>query len=64
LWFIRNELMTAMAFKRGEQLAHQEITAISKLFDELLPEARGYKRIAGRFRVIGIGSTVSKHPTP
>ncbi len=43
LWYVRSELMAAIAFERGEQCALIEIAAISHLFDDLLPEARSYK---------------------
>ena len=48
LWYIRSDLMTALAFTRGEQQAQQEIGTISKMFDQLLPEARSYKQMGER----------------
>lgn len=46
LWYVRSDLMAAIAHERGEASARQELDAISRLFDGLLPEFRSYLKSA------------------
>jgi len=40
LWYLRTDLMAAIASQRGEAEARNVITEISRLFEGLIPEAR------------------------
>lgn len=44
LWYSRSELMAAISAERGEEFARQAMSGISRLFEGLLPEARGQGR--------------------
>ncbi len=39
LWFLRPELLMALATRCGEQAAHQMVDEISAMFDGLLPKS-------------------------
>lgn len=39
LWFLRPDLLMAVAARSGEQAAHQVIDEISDMFDGLLPQS-------------------------
>jgi len=43
LWFLRPELLMAVATRCGEQAAHQVIDEISAMFDGLLPKSLNAK---------------------
>ncbi len=43
LWYVRSDLMTALAGEWGETLAQQKMAMLSRLFEGLLPEARNYR---------------------
>ena len=47
LWYTRGELMAALSAERGEKFAQQAMAGISRLFEGLLPEARGQGRARG-----------------
>ena len=47
LWYTRGELMAALSAERGEKFAQQAMAGILKLFEGLLPEARGQGRARG-----------------
>lgn len=53
LWYARSDLMTALASERGETFAHENIAAISGLFEGLLPQALRYDPRAGSQRTNG-----------
>ncbi|WP_332815725.1 hypothetical protein [Ramlibacter sp.] len=38
LWFLRGEMMAVLSRSRGEALALEQISEISEMFDDLLPE--------------------------
>ncbi len=40
LWYLRGDIMTLLAETLGESVATQRLTAITKLFDGLLPAAQ------------------------
>lgn len=39
LWFLRPELLTALAARSGEQAAHEVLDEISAMFEGLLPKS-------------------------
>ncbi len=39
LWFLRPELLMALAARSGEQAAHEIVDEISAMFDGLLPKS-------------------------
>ncbi|MEO8858021.1 MAG: hypothetical protein ABI343_13645 [Burkholderiaceae bacterium] len=43
LWYIRSDLMAAIATARGEVWAHAEMRVVTELFSGLLPESRTYR---------------------
>ena len=43
LWYVRSDLMTALAGEWGETLAQQKMAVLSRMFEGLLPEARRYR---------------------
>jgi len=43
LWYVRSELMVALADERGEVFAQQRLAEVSQMFRGLLPEARHYR---------------------
>ena len=43
LWYVRSDLMTALASEWGETLAQQKMAVLSRMFEGLLPEARRYR---------------------
>ncbi len=44
LWFVRTDMMTALAAELGEAAAREKIDALSALFDGLLPKGLSYQR--------------------
>ena len=40
LWYLRSDLMSAIAAESGEAVARQQVASITKLFVGLIPEAR------------------------
>ena len=44
LWYARSDIMTALSSEWGETVAQEKITALTLLFDGLLPEARSYQQ--------------------
>ena len=43
LWYVRSDLMAALANAQGEELARQRLDDVSRLFKGLLPEAQSYR---------------------
>ena len=43
LWYARSDLMHALAGEWGETVAQKKIAVLTRLFEGLLPEARGYR---------------------
>ncbi|MEO8857250.1 MAG: hypothetical protein ABI343_09705 [Burkholderiaceae bacterium] len=43
LWYVRSDLMTAIASERGETFAQEKIAGISALFEGLLPQSFRYR---------------------
>lgn len=43
LWYTRSDLMTVLASERGEAFAQEKISAISSLFEGLLPQSLKYR---------------------
>ena len=41
LWYVRSDLMAALAGEWGETVAQEKIAVLTRLFEGLLPEARG-----------------------
>ena len=44
LWYVRTDMMTALAAELGEAAAREQIDALSALFEGLLPRGLSYQR--------------------
>ena len=48
LWFLRPELLMALAVRSGEQAAHRALDEISAMFDGLLPQGLAHAKPSRR----------------